>query len=98
MAKTSTVPDRITHSQTTKVGGDKEVTVKNKKEVKRYNLALPVDLFEEVQRLADERQTTVVDMFRRFVKLGLLAAYLEDQPDAALIIRDGNTERQVLLL
>lgn len=68
------------------------------KELKRYNLVIPKDLFDEVQRLADQRQTTVVDLFRRFIRLGLLAAYLEDRHDAALIIREGNVEREIILL
>lgn len=68
------------------------------REIKRYNLALPKALFDEVQRIADARQTTVVDLLRRFIRLGLLAIYLEDKPDAALIIREGDSEREVLLL
>jgi beta-galactosidase len=41
----------------------------------------------------DPRQTTVVDLIRRFIKLGLIAAKIEDTPGAALIIRDGDTEQ-----
>ena len=29
---------------------------------------------------------------------GLIVAKIEDTPDAALIIRDGNTEQQIILL
>jgi hypothetical protein len=65
---------------------------------KRYNLALPSDLFDEVQKIADNQQTTVVEVLRKFIKLGLVVAKLENDPDAALIIREGNTERKVLLL
>jgi hypothetical protein len=65
---------------------------------KRYNLVLPENLFDEVQRVAEERQTTVVDLLRRFIKLGLLALEIEDSPDKALLIRDGNIERQILIL
>ncbi len=66
--------------------------------LKRYNLVLPEELFRELQALADRRYTTVVELIRRFIKLGLLAADLEDRPDAALIIREGDRERQILLL
>jgi len=66
--------------------------------VKRYTLVLPEDLFDAVQSLATQRQTTVVDLLRRFIKLGLIAARLEATPDAALIIREGDTEREILLL
>src|SRR5215216_4297227 len=57
--------------------------------LKRYSLVLPEDLFTAIQELADKRQTTVVD---------LIAAKIEDTPGAALIIRDGDTEQQIILL
>lgn len=66
--------------------------------MKRYNLVLPEDLFQEVQHLADERQTSVVDLLRRFIKLGLLAANLENDQDSALLIRQGEETRQIVLL
>jgi len=66
--------------------------------LKRYSLALPEDLFMAIQELADQRQTTVVDLIRRFIKLGLIAAKIEDTPGAALIIRDGDSEQQIIFL
>lgn len=66
--------------------------------VKRYNLVLPEALFNEVQALADKRHTTVVEMLRKFIKLGLLATQIEETPDSALIIREGNREREIILL
>ena len=66
--------------------------------MKRYSLVLPEDLFAALQELADTRQTTVVDLIRRFIKLGLIAAKIEDTPGAALIIRDGDSEQQIIFL
>lgn len=66
--------------------------------VKRYNLVLPEDLFNEVQKVADSRQTTVVDILRRFIKLGLLAAQIEESPDSTFLIRQGNVEKQIILV
>ena len=68
------------------------------KATKRYTLVLPEALFDELQGLADTRGTTVADLLRRFVKLGLLAIRVEEDPDSALIIREGGTEREILLL
>ncbi|MFN8495696.1 MAG: hypothetical protein U0350_49345 [Caldilineaceae bacterium] len=65
---------------------------------KRYNLVLPEDLFDQVQQLADDRQTTIVDMLRRFIKLGVLAAQIENSPNSALVIRQGNIEQQIILI
>jgi len=66
--------------------------------VKRYNLVLPEELYEEVQRVALEQHTTVVELLRKFIKLGLLAVDIENTPDAQLIIREGEKERQLVLL
>ena len=67
-------------------------------DVKRYNLALPRELFEQVEELAELNQTTVVEVLRRFIKLGLVASRIEQTPDAALLIREGSTEREIILL
>lgn len=66
--------------------------------VKRYNLALPEELYDQVQALAERQQTTVVEVLRRFIKLGLLATEIQERRDAALIIREGDREREILLL
>ena len=66
--------------------------------LRRYSLVLPEDLFNEVERLADERQVTVVELLRRFIKLGLLAVQIENSPDKALLIREGDRDRELLIL
>jgi predicted transcriptional regulator len=65
---------------------------------KRYNFVLPEELYQELQALADHRHTTVVDLLRRFVKLGLLVAKAEESPDMAFILREGDKERELVLL
>jgi ATP-dependent Clp protease ATP-binding subunit ClpA len=69
-----------------------------KAKVKRYNLALPEDLFREVEQLADREHTTVLEVIRRSVKLGLLVAQVQQTPGASFIIREGASERQLVLL
>jgi ATP-dependent Clp protease ATP-binding subunit ClpC len=66
--------------------------------IKRYLFAMPMTLYQEVQELADRQHTNVADLLRRFTRLGLLAARLQDSPNASLIIRDGATEQRILLL
>lgn len=72
--------------------------MERERSLKRYNLALPEDLYAEVQALADRQHTTVVELLRRFIKLGLLATAVQERHDAALIIREGEKEREILLL
>ena len=66
--------------------------------MKRYNLVLPTELYEAVEKSAQDRHTTFAEMLRRFIRLGLLAVQLEDSPNAALIIREGQIEKHILLL
>jgi 16S rRNA U516 pseudouridylate synthase RsuA-like enzyme len=65
--------------------------------LKRYNLVLPEGLFEEVQRVADARQVSVVELLRRFIKLGLVAVKVEEKDDATLVIKEGDKEREIML-
>lgn len=65
---------------------------------KRYNLVIPEDLFDKVRQVAEEEQTTVVEIFKRFTKLGLLATEIQKNPDAALIVKEGDQEKQLLIL
>jgi ATP-dependent Clp protease ATP-binding subunit ClpA len=67
-------------------------------DVKRYNLALPQDLFREVEQLAEREGITVLEVLRRSAKLGLLVDQLQRTPGAALIIREGDQERQLVVL
>lgn len=68
------------------------------KKSKRFNLVLPEELLMQVQRIAEEEHTTVVEIFRRFIKLGLLAVELQKKPNSALILKQGGEEREVLFL
>jgi hypothetical protein len=65
---------------------------------KRYNLVMPEELFNEIQKIADNRHTTVVEMLRKFIKVGLLAVQAEETPGSALLIREGETEREIILV
>ena len=64
---------------------------------KRYNIVLPQGLFDEIQCVADNEGVTVVDILRRFIKLGLLATWISERPDAALVIKEGDSERELLM-
>lgn len=66
--------------------------------VKRYNLVIPEIVFAEVQAIADERQTSVVDILRRFIKLGIMADGIDKNPDASLVVREGDIEKIIILL
>jgi hypothetical protein len=64
--------------------------------LKRYSLVLPEPSFIEVQRIAENEHTTILDLIRRFIKIGLLLARLS--PDAEIIIREDDKETKLLFL
>lgn len=63
--------------------------------MKRYNLVLPDDLFNQVQDLADRRHTTVAETLRKFIKLGLLVM---TDPGVSLIRKEGDNTTELLWL
>lgn len=70
---------------------------KNSK-TKRFNLILPEELVERVQEIAEEEHLSAVEVMRRFIKLGLLATDIQRKPDSALILREGDDEKQIMFL
>jgi ATP-dependent Clp protease ATP-binding subunit ClpA len=66
--------------------------------VRRHSLVLPEDLFLQVQALANEEQTSVTDLLRRFAKLGLLIMETQKTPGASIVIRQGATEQRLVVL
>lgn len=65
---------------------------------KRYNLVLPEDLYDEVKKAAEEKHTTVVEILRQFIKLGLLMTQIENSPEAKILIREGDSEKELILI
>jgi hypothetical protein len=70
----------------------------NSESSKRYNLVLPETVYQEVEKIAETRGTSVVEMLRKFIKLGLLAVKVEETNGSALLIREGDTIREIILL
>jgi hypothetical protein len=55
-------------------------------------------LFDELQTIADERHSTVLEVMKQFIRLGLLVSKAEKASDAAVIIREGERERELMLI
>ena len=67
-------------------------------DLKRYNLVLTDDLFTELERVARKRHTSVVEVLRRYIKLGLMVEEIDEKPDAALVIREDGREREIVMI
>jgi ATP-dependent Clp protease ATP-binding subunit ClpA len=66
--------------------------------VRRHTLVLPEELFQQVQALANEEQTSVTDLLRRFTKLGLVILEAQKAPNTSIVIRQGEVEQRLLVL
>jgi|GEM_PF-2256625 len=73
-------------------------TVSSHGGVKRYNLVLPIDLFNAIQDIANEQHTSVVDILKRFITLGLIAYDAQKDPNAKLILKEGGREQEIALV
>lgn len=65
---------------------------------KRYSLVIKEPLFDDVQQQAEEDHTTVLDLLRRYIKLGLYFMGILKNPDACLIIKKDEKEQEILFL
>jgi hypothetical protein len=66
-----------------------------RKNMKRYNLDLPTELFDSLRAVAEQNNTTIVDVIRRFIRLGLA---VEKTHDSTLYIREGDSFSKIILL
>ena len=69
-------------------------------ELKRYNLVLTADLFNELQVLADREGTTVVELMRRAFKILLLISKSDPDPmsEEGLFLKTRGKERKLLII
>ena len=69
-------------------------------DTKRLSLTLPLALYEELERVATERQgASVPELLRSFVRLGLLILQEGQEGEAVtVVLRKGEKERELFLL
>ena len=65
---------------------------------KRHNLVLPPDLHRKLQEVADRQGTTVTELIKKCLKIGLIALEVENTPGAELLIREHGAERTILIV
>jgi len=66
--------------------------------VKRYSLNLPCDVYDKVKEVADENDTSVMELLKRFIKLGLVAAEVEKDENSELIIRQNGKDKELMIM
>ena len=66
--------------------------------MKRVTLELRDDLYNRLYAAAAARGAPVSELLRQAVVLVLAAIKLQDDPDAQLVLRYGDSEREVIIL
>jgi hypothetical protein len=72
------------------------VSSKKKVMVKHYNFAMPAGLYEAVDSLAEERNTTFREVLCQFVAFGLSIDVMMRDPSVKLIKRDRDGDTHIL--
>ena len=68
--------------------------VEKKRNTKRYTFELPIEIYNQLSDTADQNGTSVVEMLRKYIKLGLLAT----QPGTDVLLRTGELEQPLMLV
>lgn len=63
--------------------------------VKRTALVLPITTSTDLKAMAAAKHTTVTELIRRYIRLGL---YVDSKPDAQFIERRNGTDKEIILL
>lgn len=76
---------------------------KSKEEgIKRYNLALPMKLYLEVRAEAKAAHTSILEMLKRLIRIGLLLFNFSRKPNTEIIIRketpEGTKDKEIFIL
>lgn len=65
--------------------------------MKRYNLVLPQELYDKIKEIADKRHSSVLEVIKHLLIIGLTVTQAKDK-GAIFIIREGDREREILIL
>jgi hypothetical protein len=80
------------HDADHRESSDQKGSVSN---LRRYNLVLPEQLYLNLQEVSERRHTSVLELLKKFIRLGLVVDSLDE--NASVILREGSREREILL-
>lgn len=58
----------------------------------RYTLSLPGDLYEELKREAEKRESSIKEVVRQCLKFGLIGLQIDTDPSTDLVIRKRDSD------
>jgi len=74
------------------------VRAKGKTKVRRYNMALPETVYEDLRIIADINDVTIAEVLRKYIKLGLIVSEIENTPSIDLVLREEGKPDKTLVL
>jgi len=64
---------------------------------KRYNLAIPIDTYKSLQKIAEQEGTTIAELLRRAIKWLMFVRTIKLDPDARLLVERGGQTREIIV-
>lgn len=64
----------------------------------RFNLVIPDPIYKELYQIASQEDVPVTEVIRKFIKVGLIAYDAQQDPEKKLIIRERDTDIELLLI
>lgn len=64
--------------------------------MKRYNMVIPTELYNDVEALANSKHIAVIELLRNFIKFGMTISKLNDE-GAEIIVRQNGVDKQILI-
>jgi len=68
-------------------------------DLKRYTLVLPDSTFQEIKSIAEKHGTTILDILKKFIILGLLVEKVDETPGSAMVLRtEGKPDERIVIV
>jgi hypothetical protein len=67
------------------------------KQTQRFNLTLPAPVVSEMEKIAEAYDISIVDVIRSFIRIGLLVSRAQNDPDKAVLIREGERITEIFM-
>jgi len=77
-------------------GDNMKISIWEKAMIKRYNLTLPKELYKEIETIAIDSSTTVLNVIKKFMKIGLIMVNCKKAGDKIIIEKDGE-QREIVI-
>jgi hypothetical protein len=66
--------------------------------IHKFNLALEKSYFRRLEALARSENMTITALVLKFIRIGCFVLEIQMDPNKKLIIRDGSTEKEIVIL